>query len=337
MNHTQPIGRLRLEPLEDRTVPTGSEGIIGPVPVPTYSVGAGAGGLPIAKLYDTVGNLVREVIAFDPSFRGGVRVATADINGDLIKDTIAAPGPGMPPEIRVFSGANGALIRQFFAYAPAFTGGVFVAAGDVNGDGRADIITGPGAGGGPHVQAFSGVNNALLTSIIAYDPNFRGGVSVGAGNVAGGFLAQIITGAGVGGGPHVRVFDGLNGAPLSSFFAFEQSTRFGVNVAALPGSTFGVTAIVTAFGPGGPPQVRVFNSPQAIAADFFAYDVNFLGGVNVGAAPAGAFGANAILTGAGAGGGPHVKVLQIGAAPPPALIQNFFAFDAAFLGGVYVG
>jgi hypothetical protein len=118
MNHTQPIGRLRLEPLEDRTVPTGSEGIIGPVPVPTYSVGAGAGGLPIAKLYDTVGNLVREVIAFDPSFHGGVRVATADINGDLIKDTIAAPGPGMPPEIRVFSGANGALIRQFFAYAP---------------------------------------------------------------------------------------------------------------------------------------------------------------------------------------------------------------------------
>lgn len=317
-------------------MPAGAEGIIAPVPVPTYTVGAGPGGFPVAKLYDTVGNLVREVMAFDPSFRGGVRVATADINGDLIKDIIAVPGPGMTPEIRVFSGANGTLIRQFFAYAPAFTGGVFVAAGDVNGDGRADIITGAGAGGGPHVQAFSGVNNALLTSIIAYDPSFRGGVSVGAGNVAGGFLAQIITGAGVGGGPHVRVFNGLNGSPISSFFAFDPSTRFGVNVAALPGATFGVTAIVTAFGAGGPPQVRVFNNPQTIVADFFAYDVNFLGGVNVGAAPAGGFGANAILTGAGTGGGPHVKVLQLGVGPP-VLVQNFFAFDATFLGGVYVG
>ena len=35
---------------------------------------------------------------------------------------------------------------SFFAYTPTFTGGVRVAAGDVNGDGAADIITGSGPG-----------------------------------------------------------------------------------------------------------------------------------------------------------------------------------------------
>ena len=131
------------------------------------------------------------------------------------------------------------------------------------------------------------------------------------------------------------MFNGQTGAIMASFFAFDSATRFGVNVAGLPGTTFGVASIVTSFGKGGPPEVRVFNQQLAVQADFLAYSANFLGGVNVGAAPAGTFGANAILTGAGPGGGPHVEVFDIGTAPQPT--QSIIAFDPSFLGGVFVG
>jgi hypothetical protein len=268
-------------------------------------------------------------------FRGGVRVATADINGDGVSDIITAPGPGGGPDIRVFDGVTGLIFREFLAYDANFFGGVFVAAGDINGDGRADIITGAGAGGGPHVKAFSGANGQLLTQFLAYDPAFRGGVSVAAGAMNGNNLAQIITGAGVGGGPHVRVFNPLLGQFTANFFAFDPTTRFGVNVSTMPTGLFGRNAIITSFGFGGPPEVRIFSNQLAPVADFFAGDPNSRGGVNVGSVLAN-FGVNSILTGAGFGSPPRVNVYLFGF-NPPGLQSSFVAFDPAFLGGVYVG
>jgi hypothetical protein len=107
-------------------------------------------------------------------------------------------------------------------------GGVYIAAGDVNGDGFADIITGAGAGGSPHVKVFDGQTNSLLASFFAYDVAFTGGVRVAAGDVNDDGLADIITGAGPSGGPHVKVFDGHTSALLASFFAFAPSFTGGV-------------------------------------------------------------------------------------------------------------
>jgi VCBS repeat-containing protein len=121
---------------------------------------------------------------------------------------------------------------SFFAYDPLFAGGVHVAAGDVNGDGRADIVTGAGAGGGPHVKAFDGMTGVEIRSFFAYDPLFAGGVQVGAGDVNGDGRADIVTGAGPGGGPHVKVFDGVTGGLLMSFFAYDPAFLGGVFVGA---------------------------------------------------------------------------------------------------------
>jgi hypothetical protein len=69
-------------------------------------------------------------------------------------------------------------VRSFFAYNANFLGGVRVAAGDVDGDGRADIITGAGAGAQGHVKVFNGQTGAEIRSFFAYGPNFTGGVYV---------------------------------------------------------------------------------------------------------------------------------------------------------------
>src|SRR5262249_38941684 len=149
--------------------------------------------------------------AYSPGFKGGVRVAAGDINGDGHVDVITGAGPGGGPLVNAYDGANGALIRSFYAYDAGFSGGVFVAAGDVNGDGKADIITGAGPGAGPHVKVFDAVTNSEIKSFFAFDAGFTGGVRVAAGDVNGDGKADIITGQGSGGGA-VKVFGATDNA-----------------------------------------------------------------------------------------------------------------------------
>lgn len=200
------------------------------------------------KVFDGVDNaLVASFLAF-PGFAGGVNVAAGDVNGDGQDDIITGAGAGGGPHVRVFDGHSagqlppngsvppGALVHDFFPFDPNLTGGVFVGAGDVNNDGFADIITGPGPGIAEHVKVFSGIGQAELGSFFAFEPSFRGGVRVGAADVDGDGIDDIITGAGPGGGPRVKVFDGTNlgaAGELDSFFAFDPAFNGGVFVSSV--------------------------------------------------------------------------------------------------------
>jgi serralysin len=55
-----------------------------------------------------------------------------------------------------------------WAYDPAFTGGVQVAVGDLDGDGRAEIVTGPGDGGGADVRAFAADGHPARPPTVAF-------------------------------------------------------------------------------------------------------------------------------------------------------------------------
>jgi serralysin len=122
--------------------------------------------------------------AYSPAFTGGVFVAAGNLDGDSRAEIVTGPGPGSGPHIRVWRVNNGQAseLAGFFAYAPAFSGGVRVAVGDLDGDGIGEIVTGAGTGGAPHVQTFALVGGAVTRglSFFAYDPGFTGGIFVAA-------------------------------------------------------------------------------------------------------------------------------------------------------------
>lgn len=310
--------------------------------------GTDIGGGPEVKVYDATSRaLIFDFFAYDPSFLGGVRVAAGDVNGDGVPDIITVPGPGGGPLVQVFSSKDLAVLQSFNAYDPAFRGGLFVAAGDVNHDGFTDIVTAPDLGGGPLVRVFSGKDNSNLLSFNAYDPAFLGGVRVAAGDINGDGFADIITGPGFGGGPLVRVFDGNTGAGLLSFNAYAGPIVGGIYVAVNDVNGDGTMDIVTTPGVGGGPLVNVFNgSTGTLLSSFNAYppvttplplfgsDGVWQSGLRVAAVDVNGDGKAEIITGVGPSQRPEIKIFD---AVTLAQLDQFFAYDEAYLGGVFVG
>jgi hypothetical protein len=190
-----------------------------------------------------------DFVAFPNAYKLGVKVALGDVDGDGILEIIAGAGPSplSPARVKVFkvdtSGGIGNwdisstladFVVNFGDWYP-YLFGVNVAAGDVDGDGVAEII----AGAGPNplqkamVAIYKGDGTFMGTRFEAYPANdYRFGVNVTARDLDGDGLAEIITGPGPSpfSDSWIRVFKGDGTLLSDGFLAFPESTRFGAKV-----------------------------------------------------------------------------------------------------------
>jgi len=193
----------------------------------------GASSTPLVRLVDADTGAVRaQVMAFEATFKGGVRVAMGDVDGDAIPEVLAASGPGRVGEIRVFkqqvSGTTTTLTElvgyRTIPFGLGYTGGVEVASGDVDGNGREDIVAAMSRGAGTvsvflSVAAADPVPNAAFKTFTPFGRTFTGGASVAVadlGTFSGGRLlngetpdgrVEIVVGSGAGMPATVLAYD----------------------------------------------------------------------------------------------------------------------------------
>ncbi len=223
---------------------------------------AGRGpGLPSAvATFDATG-AARATLAPYAPYAVPVNVATGDIDGDGDEEVITGVARYGGPDIRVFD-EGGTLLRQFYAYVGSYNGGVHVAAGDVDGDGRDEIVTGTNVGAGPHTRVFRD-DGSSVAEWNSYIGTFLGGVRVATGDVDGDGNDEVVTAPGPGGGPHVRVFDvvvdpvdGIVVTGSMGFHAYDPSFLGGVAVATVLDPAVDRDLVVTGPGRGGGPHLR---------------------------------------------------------------------------------
>jgi hypothetical protein len=307
------------------------------------AVGADAGAGPLVTITFQNGTYV-SFFAYDASFRGGVRVAIGDVNGDGSPDIITGAGAGGGPQVDVYNVDNstGAVSLQtsFFAFdEPFFAGGVYVAAGDTNADGFDDVVVGAGAGGGPRVQVYAGSATGLVTSstlndFFAYSLAFTGGVVVAAGDRNADFDSEVITAPASNGGFNIKSFDvnGNGNSPtvVDNFFAFNDTTSVGGLSLAVGFFDFSNIADLV---------VGTTNSAFGVFLDADTSGIatvpfeGFTGAIRVGVAED-SFGQEYAVALAGPTGGPRVSVFSVGATSLTET-DNLFVMNPAFTGGLF--
>jgi hypothetical protein len=329
---------------------------------------------------------------FMSGFRGGVKTAAGNFDGlySTPDSLVTAAGPGGGPHVIIWNTRqlnDGSIVTdgirdQFFAFDPRFRGGVNVATGDLDGDGKAELICGAGAGGGPHVKIYSDVNGKfqLVNEFFAFEAGFRGGVNVASGQGYQTTVQQRLTVTNL---PQREVpyefpqlapgsRDGIplmdadqNGAYItvgSGPIGYLSANMLGswTNIGYRPNIYFppnapnpaGIGQVVYALWETGDPNLPPGFDAEVVYGPFIrvsanrvvrmtsprdTLDTEIVGNVEVSDALTTR---NHLVVGAGAGGGPHVKIYGFETRADGSLQEHmgkdFFAFDPSFRGGVNV-
>ncbi|MFA6603927.1 MAG: L,D-transpeptidase family protein [Patescibacteria group bacterium] len=209
-----------------------------------------------------------------------------DLGQDGVAEILVGSGFGQAPVVSLYQ-ADGTLISRFAVYDPGMKQGVNVAAGDVDGDGRAEIVTGTGPGAAAHVLVFDGYGKmkAPAGGFFPFGRESRGGVAVAVSDVNGDGVNEIIAASGPGESPRVAVWKRPFFAAAAEFAPFAETMVAGVNVAAGDVDGDGVAEILAVPAGKSDPVARIIKVGEpASAPGGFSVSADMSNGLTVAAA-----------------------------------------------------
>lgn len=206
--------------------------------------------------------------------------------------------------------------------------GLNLGSADIDNDGQTEILVGAAAGEMPFVRAID-KDEVLVTSFLAFEADWQGGVRVAAGDVNNDSQIEIVAAAQSQRLPVIRIFN-WQGKLLNEFLAFDKDNQSGITVAVANVTGDSQEEIIVGAPFGNVPEVKIFNYQGQLLKTLMVFVPQFIGGVNVSAANIDNVGYDEIIVGAGAGGGPHVRVLNYDGQQ----LASFFAYNSNFRGGV---
>lgn len=228
---------------------------------------SGPGRVGEVRLFRTDGSRITTFQPYGSAYRDGLFVTVADVNGDGPMEIIIAKQKGTP-NVRVFGYKGGRFTQVYreFNGAPAvYRNGISLTAGDLNDDGKDEIITAPAGTGANTVRVFQ-LQATLMKQIAQRTNALTGtGLVLTTADLANDGRAEILVAPRGNATPTIRTF-ALSGTGLSQprkdFLAYRAAERGGVRLSAVDLNADGKDDVLASYGAAVQPRLTVFNGPN---------------------------------------------------------------------------
>lgn len=185
---------------------------------------------PLVQIYAGNGKKLREFLAYDPKFMGGISLSSFDIDNDEIKEIVTAPMNTGGSQVKFFKD-NGKLIRDFWPLPKNYHGGLQIDTADFSGrafDRLSSLIVSPKINEHSEVLIF---NNRLelKQKIRLADRKYRGNLSISAVDFNRDGIAEIAAASQMNNTSEVRIYN-LQGKVYSAFTALPPQWKMPVNL-----------------------------------------------------------------------------------------------------------
>ncbi|MFM7843048.1 MAG: FG-GAP repeat protein, partial [Planctomycetota bacterium] len=175
------------------------------------------------RVFDSLGQELTSFLPYTKNYSGPVPVAVGNLDGRDGDEIAVAIGSGRS-EVRWFDG-YGNLEGKFVGF------GNQIAIGDVNGDGKSDIVLTAGHGNPPIVRIYDPKFGVLNSQFTVGDPKRRDGLRVALVRSGDNGRYNIVTALEAKRPATVTISDGRTGTVVSSFLAYPSVFAFGLNIA----------------------------------------------------------------------------------------------------------
>lgn len=244
-------------------------------------VSSGNGIDPRVNIYKKDGTLLSWFLPYETKMKQGVHVIAANLDEDTIPELIVSPQYGGSSEVRVFkkTGAFYVLYKKWNAFEDTFSGGVAIAAADINADDREEIIVSSGPGRIGEIRTYTTDGN-LVHSFFPFEDTHATGVNIATGDINGDCEKEIIASE-ASKGSRVRIFS-VHGTPkmLNEWNALQSG---GVTLATADTDYDGKDEIITASNGDTSPTISIMETDGTVGDTWNAASDNYRGAIAIAA------------------------------------------------------
>lgn len=297
-------------------------------------IGSGFGVKPNLIEYNSNGKIASHLVSLKnlPNNTKGLNIAACDVDGDAIDEIIISQRAGGTPQVLIFE-KNGKLKKPIlYPYPADAQTGINIACGDINQDGKDEIITVPAEGGEALVKVYKFNKNKKIIKEFKAFSNDQCGATVAAGDIDHDDKDEIIVGSGPKCSPKIRIFEKNGTMKPLEFYAFNPNFLGGIDVAAGDVDKDGIDEIgVCQSQQQAWCKIYKYKTGTPLIGSWLAYS-NFEVGARIDFADLDSDGRDEVITGT-AHGTPQVRFFEASGHP---ININFYPFPKFYNSGIDV-